>query len=98
MKQDESDPDDEFSNLIREAEKKKTGSKKKAPKKTTQGVQEELLALQRQQMELLKEQSESNKTFFTNMIKEQQRIETEEREKDREFFLKLGQAMFSSNK
>ena len=31
------------------------------------------------------------------MIKGQQEIEREEREKDREFFLKLAKAMFSNN-
>ena len=33
-------------------------------------------------------------SFFANMIKEQQRIEMEERKKDRKFFLKLGKAIF----
>ena len=45
------------------------------------------MTLQKQQMDLLKEQNESNKQFFANMIKGQQEIiQTEKREKDREFF------------
>ena len=55
------------------------------------------MTLQKQQMDFLKEQNESNKQFFANMIKGQQNMEMEEREKDREFFLKLGKAMFSKN-
>ena len=48
------------------------------------------MTLQKQQMDLLKEQNESNKQFFANMIKGQQEIiEREEREKDREFFFNL---------
>ena len=56
------------------------------------------MTLQKQEMDFLKEQNESNKQFFANMIKAQQNIEREEREKDREFFLKLGKAMFSKNR
>ena len=44
---------------------------------------------QKQRMDLLKEQSASNKQLFANMIKGQQEIERKEREKDRQFFLKL---------
>ena len=40
--------------------------------------------------------NESNKQLFANIIKGQQEIEREEREKDRLFFLKLGKAMFSN--
>ena len=38
---------------------------------------------QKQRMDLLKEQSASNKQLFANMIKGQQEIERKEREKDR---------------
>ena len=55
------------------------------------------MTLQKQQMDLLKEQNETNKQFFPNMIKGKQEIEREECEKDRGFFLKLGKAVFSKN-
>ena len=48
-------------------------------------------------MDLLKEQNESNKHFFGNVIKGQEEIEREECERDRESFFKLGKAMFSDN-
>ena len=53
--------------------------------------------LQKQQMDLLKEQNENDEQFFPNVIKEQKEIEREERERDRESFFKLGKAMFSNN-
>ena len=55
------------------------------------------MTLQKQQIDLLKEQNESNKQFFANMNKGKLETEREEREKEREFFLKLGKAMFSNN-
>ena len=48
-------------------------------------------------MDFLKEQNESNKHFFGNVIKGQQEIEREERERDRESFFKLRKAIFSNN-
>ena len=53
--------------------------------------------LQKQQIDLLKEQNENDKQFFPNVIKEQKEIEREEREIDGESFFKLWKAMFSNN-
>ena len=53
--------------------------------------------LQKQQMDLLKEQNENDEQFFPNVIKEQKEIEREEREIDGESFFKLWKAMFSNN-
>ena len=53
--------------------------------------------LQKQQMDLLKQQNESDEQFFPNVIKEQKEIEREEREIDGESFFKLWKAMFSNN-
>ena len=53
--------------------------------------------LQKQQIDLLKEQNENDKQFFPNVIKEQKEIEREERERDGESFFKLWKAMFSNN-
>ena len=43
------------------------------------------MTLQKQQMDLLKEQNENDKQFFPNVIKGQKEIEREERERYREF-------------
>ena len=48
-------------------------------------------------MDLLKQQNESNKQFFPKVINGKQQIVREERERYREFFSKLGKAMFSNN-
>ena len=55
------------------------------------------MTLQKQQIDLLKEQNENNKQFFANMNKGKLETERKEREKEREFFLKLGKTMFSNN-
>ena len=55
------------------------------------------MTLQKQQMDLLKEQNKSNKQFFTNAIKGQQENEREERERNRESFFKLQKPMVSNN-
>ena len=72
-------------------------TRKSSKQKQSQNIHEQLMNLQKQQMGLLKEQNESNKQFFANMIKTKEEIERKEREKDREFFLKLGKAIFSNN-
>ena len=41
-------------------------------------------------MDLLQDQNENNKLFFANAITRQQENEREERERDRESFVKLG--------
>ena len=70
-------------------------TRKSSKQKQSQNIQEQLMTLQKQQMNLLKEQNEQ--MFFAHMIKGQQQIQRKEREKDREFFFKLGKAMFSNN-
>ena len=72
-------------------------TRKSSKQKQSQNIQKQLMALQKQKMHFLKEQYRSNKQFFANMIKGQQDIERKERKKDREFFFKLGKAMFSNN-
>ena len=50
-------------------------TQKSSKQKHLQNIQEQLMTLQKQQMNLLNEQNESNKQFFANMIKGQQEIE-----------------------
>ena len=65
-------------------------TQKSSKQKQSQYVQEQLITLQKQQMDPLKDQNESNKQFFPNAITGQQENEREERERDRESFVKLG--------
>ena len=92
------DLDELNSSLLTEAKKKRKNKTKQATPKTSQGIQEELISLQRHQMDLLKEQNNNNRLFMENMVEEQRKMEKDEREKDREFFLQLSQVMFSNNK
>ena len=50
-------------------------TQKSSKQKQSQIIQEQLMTLQKQQMDLLKEKNESNKQFFPNVIKVQQEIE-----------------------
>ena len=65
-------------------------TQKSSKQKQSQYVQEQLITLQKQQMDPLKDQNESNKQFFPKAITRQQENEREERERDRESFVKLG--------
>ena len=72
-------------------------TQKSSKQKQSQNTQEQLMTIQKQQMDLLKEQNKSNKQFFTNVIKGQQENEREERERNRESFFKLRKPMVSNN-
>ena len=72
-------------------------TQKSSKQKQSQNIQEQLMTLQKQQKDLLKEQNKSNKQFFTNVIKGQQENEREERERNRESFFKLRKPMVSNN-
>ena len=88
------DSDDEFRKMVASAEinNKKTQLKGKEKKKGgKQSFQQELLALQKEQMAYQKEQEKRHEEFLKYMMEEQRKVEQEERDKDRDFFLKLGQ-------
>ena len=72
-------------------------TQKFSKQKQSQNIQEQVRTLQKQQMDLLKEQNEKDKQFFPNVIKGQKEIEREERESIENPFFKLGKAMFSNN-
>ena len=92
----ESESDDEFNRMVAAAKKSKKpktkGKEKSQNAKLT--FQQELLGLQKEQMKNQKQQEDRHEKFLRDMMEEQRRIEREERDKDRDFFLKLGQ-MFS---
>ena len=88
------DSDDEFRKIVASAEinNKKTQLKGKEKKKGgKQSFQQELLALQKEQMAYQKEQEKRHEEFLKYMMEERRKVEQEERDKDRDFFLKLGQ-------
>ena len=61
-------------------------TQKFSKQKQSQNIEEQVMTLQKQQMNLLKEQKENDKQFFPNVIKGQKEIEREERERYRESF------------
>ena len=56
-----------------------------------------LLALQKQQVDIQREQNERYKKMMRETLEEQRKSDKEERERDREFFLQLGK-VFSGSK
>ena len=59
-------------------------------RKKTSDYQEELISVQREQMEQFKASEERHREFMREMMQEQRRQEMEERQRDRDFFLQLG--------
>ena len=82
--------------MVAEAEKKNAKGKEKKPKEkpAKMSFYEELLLLQKQQMNIQHDQDERHEKLMREMITERRNMEREEREKDRGFFLALGK-MFS---
>ena len=73
--------------------RKESGSEKgkdEKKRKKTSDYQEELISVQREQMEQFKASEECHRKFMREMMQEQRRQEMEERERDRDFFLQLG--------
>ena len=75
------------------AQKRNNKEKQKQKRNPKQSFQQELLALQKEQTNAHKEQEERHEKFLKDMMEEQRRIDQEERDKDRDFFLKLGQLL-----
>ena len=90
--------DAEFNAMVKEADRKiakeKTKKKKGNQKKSSF---DELLALQKQQIEIQREQNERYEKMMREALEEQRKSDKEERERDREFFLQLGK-VFSGSK
>ena len=49
-------------------------TQKSSKQKQSQNIQEQLMTIQKQQMDPLKDQNESNKQFFANAITRQQKM------------------------
>ena len=91
MKED-SETDEEFKNL----EKSAARGKKKKIRNEKSSFHEQVIALQKESLELQKQQDERQHQLIRDILEEQRKTDTEERERDRDFFLKLG-AMLSGN-
>ena len=85
--------------MVAEAEKKNAKGKEKKPKEkpAKMSFYEELLLLQKQQINIQHDQDERHEKLMREMITEQRNMEREEREKDRGFFLAL-EKCFLKNK
>ena len=75
-------------NLPKKKQKKKVNQKKSSF--------DELLALQKQQIEIQREQNEHYEKIMRQTLEEQRKMDKVERERDREFFLELGKVFFGS--
>ena len=83
--------------FVNNANKNNKWKKSKKPKKESKvSFQENLLALQREQLQRLEETEKRNQEFMVRLMENQRTGESEEQEKDRQFFLELGR-MFMQN-
>ena len=80
--------------MVRYTTKEKVEKKKRSITKT---ATEEMLALQMEQFNYQKEHDQKFETMLCDTFEQQRKIDTEERQKDRNFFLELGK-IFSGNK
>ena len=87
-------PDTEIDEMVREATEKKAQKKKRSNTKT---ATEEMLDFQMKQFNYQKEQDQKFETMLRDIFEQQRKIDAEERQKDRDFFLELGK-IFSGNK
>ena len=84
--------------MVKEADRKTTKEKTKKKKGNQKNSSfDELLALQKQQIEIQQEQNECYEKMMRETLEEQRKSDKEEQERDQEFFLQLGKA-FSGSK
>ena len=69
----------------------------KRGKTSNTSFQEELLSLQKAQMKEQEKQERRTNSLIASMLEPQQKIEVEEREKDRTFFMEIGKLFCSKN-
>ena len=74
--------------IAKEKTKKKKGNQKKSSF-------DELLAIQKQQKEIQREQNERYEKMMREVLEEQRKSDKEEPERDREFFLQLGKVLLT---
>ena len=86
--------DTEIDEMVMEATEKKPQKKKSS---TTKTATEKILDFQMEQFNYQKEQDQKLETMLGDTFEQQRKIDAEERQKDRDFFLELGK-IFSRNK
>ena len=87
--------DTEIDEMVREAIKKTAQQKKRSITKTaTEGI----FAFQMEQFNYQKEQDQKFETMLRNTFEQQRQMDAEERQIDRDFFLKLGKTFSRSKK
>ena len=86
--------DTEIDEIVMEATEKKPQKKKSS---TTKTATEKILAFQMEQFNYQKEQDQKLETMLGDTFEQQRKVDAEERQKDRDFFLELGK-IFSRNK
>ena len=86
--------DTEIDEMIREAIKKKAHKKKRS---TTKAAMEEMLAFQMEQFNYQKKLVQKFETMLRDTFEQQRKIDAEERQKARDFFLAVGK-IFRGNK
>ena len=93
---EEKSSDNEFNEMVKEAEQKLKGKEKKksTPKKS---LSEDLLDFRKQQLEYQEEQDKVFQNMLHETFEEQQKADIEERKKDREFFLELAKIFSGEN-
>ena len=91
---DESFEGDQFLNELEEMQTAAGNPKKKKDTKPPKKLfQEQMIELQKQQIELFKNSEENYMKFQRDMLREQLEAESRERENDRQFFLRFGEML-----
>ena len=92
--EEENDEDDEH---YEELKKDVTKKRSKKPNDKPKSFQEQLLAIQREQMNVFEKSERHFREFQQRMFEQQMEAEAREKEKDREFFLKFGAILTGKN-
>ena len=85
---DSDEESDRYLNALESKKAKKRDIMTRAPVK--KNLHEEMLDIQRQQVDAFEKCEERHRQFMREVMEEQRKVDTLEREKDREFFLELG--------
>ena len=88
---DEDDEDTEFMLKLEQEKQTKDSKKTKKTKESSKSFYEQILDLLKEQLAAFKESEQRQQNSILTIIEKQNKTEKEERQKDREFFLQLGQ-------
>ena len=88
---DEDDEDTEFMLKLEQEKQTKDSKKTKKTKESSKSFYEQIVDLEKQQLAAFKESEQRQQNLILTIIEKQNETEEKERQKDREFFLQLGQ-------